>query len=308
MFKDAYSTTPCSAYQIKSSIDGVQRHMVMDNTQCKQVPIPGRTDGFVKDLWMVTPGLSDIPPFAHPLVIPSKIMEGVTETFIDVRNFTRLTRDDEVVVSASMDYELSVLRGFFQSVWNRGEYMDMLNLGHYQITIFARWLSEALTRRLALDPEIQMRVTVLAAYFYLCMFNDQVDDELEDKTMLRYAAMIARSTYVNADDVIKIIEPLPFQRRASDFCRLLEEHGESARFEKFNVGLLYTIISGSWFGSNARELAAVAVEHPPTWLAMLCMATNERGYRNTVIGKLAQQYQKADEVRSFLFNIKQLQN
>ena len=52
----------------------------------------------------------------------------------------------------------------------------------------------------------------------------------------------------------------------------------------------------------------MAVEHPPTWLAMVAMATNERGYRNTVIGKLCQLYQKADEVKSFIFNLKQLQN
>ncbi len=308
MFKDVYATTPCISYRVADAVTEIQRQVVMTSEQLSEVPLPGRDTGTVMDLYRLTPGLSKIAPFAHPLMVKDPVNNGRELTIIDVRNFTRLTRDQEVVVTGSMDYELACLRGYLQSVWFRGEYMDMVNLGSYPITIFSRWMSEVLTRRLALDPEIQMRVTVMSAYFYLCMHLDQEEDKLDERTMLRFATIIARCSYVNADEVIKIIEGFPYLRKAGDFCQLLETESKSARFERFNLAVLYTTISGSWFGSNARELIAVAVEHPPTWLAMVAMATNERGYRNTVIGKLCQLYQKADEVKSFIFNLKQLQN
>lgn len=309
MFKTAYDTTPCRNYVLTKIVTELERHRVMGGEQYQSPSNPYQSDQTLYNLCTLTPGLADIPPFAHPYqsTTPSKAGDNDTRTvYVDVRNFTRRSREGEVVVSAPLDYELAVLRGMLQLTWASDAHVDLLNLGGYQVTIYSRWLSEVLTRRLALPPETQMLVTVAAAWFYLCMFIDDTTDAIADNDRLRMATQIARATYVGAEDVIRMVDAMPLFKDIAGFIEWLKTDGGSTRFEDLSVAVVYTAVSGSWFGSNARETVAVAIEHPPTFVAMLTLASEERGYRNTVLGKLAQQYQKADEVRSFLFNLKHL--
>ena len=51
--------------------------------------------------------------------------------------------------------------------------------------------------------------------------------------------------------------------------------------------MLYNALGNSWFGSNKTELISVALEHPPTWVAMIYTAVNDRGYRKSQIGAIA---------------------
>jgi hypothetical protein len=310
MFKTAYDTTPCRNYVLTKIAAELARHGVVGGEQFQSPVNPYRSESTLYNLTTVTPGLADIPPFAHPYqtaVVAKAGESGQSQVYVDVRNYTRRSREGAVVVSAPLDYELSVLRGMLQLTWSSETPVDLLNLGGYQVTIYARWLAEILTRRLALPPETQMLVTVVAAWFYLCMFIDDSVEAVAESDRLRMATQIARATYVGAEDVIRMVDAMPLFRDVAGLIAWLRSDGGSARFEDLSVAVLYTAVSGSWFGSNARENVAVAIEHPPTFVAMVTLASEERGYRNTVLGKLAQQYQKADEVRSFLFNIKHLQ-
>lgn len=306
MFKDVYATTPCAGYQMKKTVEELQKHWVGASDQFHGAKHPLLPDVEIPYLMVLGPGQADIPPFGHPMMLARMPGSEAVTVVVDVRNCTRLNRENQMAISNEMDYNLAVLRAHFTQIWNTEDDTSLLDLGSYPLTIYARWVSEILTRRFALTPDIQMRITILAAYFYLSMFLDITEDKLPEKEMLRMGTMIARATYISAEEVLDVIEQLPPVRDVSQFCALLQEHANSARFEGFNPALLYTVAGGSWFGTNAREVICVAIEHPPTWLAILLMATDERGFRNTVIGKLAQQYQKADDVKAFVYNIKNL--
>jgi hypothetical protein len=56
------------------------------------------------------------------------------------------------------------------------------------------------------------------------------------------------------------------------------------------VGVLVEIIAFSWYGTNAREIAAVALEHPPTFLVMVFNAFTDRTYRNSPLARTAERY------------------
>lgn len=312
MFRTAYDTTACRNYVITKTIEEIEKGRLVAESQFSSPKNP--FDEKKPNIWSVltiTPGLAVIPPFAHPIqkAQVSKVTDALNEpVYVDVRNFTRLTRENEVVVSGFLDYELAVMRGLLQGKWSTDNHIDLLNLGNYQITMYARWLSDILTKRLALPPEIQMTTTILAGYFYLCLFLDNEVDSLDEREKLRFATMLSKATYVNTEDTFKIIENWPVIKDVTQLIEFLKAEGGSSRFEDLTVAILFTAVSGSWFGSSSREIAAVALEHPPTFIAMITLASEERGYRNTVFGKLAQMYQKADEAKSFLFNLKQLYN
>jgi hypothetical protein len=64
--------------------------------------------------------------------------------------------------------------------------------------------------------------------------------------------------------------------------------------------MLITLTGQSWFGLNAKEILAIALEHPPTWTTIVHHALQERTYRNSVIAKLAERYIKGSNRTDFI--------
>ena len=317
MFKTAYDTTACIGYQdsIRKALEEISKQEVLGSKQIQIAKNLMKEGNSVKDappFWGVRaiyPGIADISPFAHPINEDRRLAVGKnaddSETvYIDVRSFSRLDQQGEPVVTAARDYSVMSLRGALQSVWNGVDtFRDLLNLGDYQLTVYARWISETLTRRLTLPPEIQMKLAVYAAYYYLCQFITDDQKEIEQKDYIRMATMIARSTYVNVEETLNLIEDLPILTNIQSFIDLLKEKSESARYEQLNLALFVSIFGGSWLGANSREVSVVAVEHPPTFIALLAIATLERSATRSAIGQIAETFKKDDQSKTFLYNL-----
>ncbi len=311
MFKDPYSTTICQNYLMGKVVDQIKKHAIMGGEQLVPANNP-LSDRPMYGLYKVVPGLADIPPFAHPVTIVQKDSDGYERatTYVDVRSFTRRDVNGEIKVTGIMDHNFAMLRGFLQQIWHGDDWISLQNLGIYQVTMFNRWLGGMLTRRFALAPETQMRMAVISSFYYLCLFlDDQVsaDGELPENERLRIATMIARATMINAEEVLNIMTGFKVARDANGLVELIKNESQTVRFESFNLAQLYATVTGGWFGFNAKETLAVALEHPPTFIAIALMASQERGYRNTEFGRISEQYKNADNLKSFIFNAKNLQ-
>lgn len=306
MFKDPYQTTWLSGVNLHKVIAEIQQHRRISGPQFHQIKNPlneSSPNGY--GVVALGPGLADVPPFSHPLTIKD-LVTGLQEVYVDVRSFTRLDRDGNMVVSGELDYKFAVVRAFLQRVWNGEDWKSLLNLGTFPMTMFHRWLGGRLTRSYALPPEVQMRLTIIGGWYYLCQFIETSQETLDEKDRLRMASQIARSSFVTAEDVINTVENWNITRDIGDLVNLLKAEAGTARFEHLTTAQLYTVMNGGWFGHNSGEVLAVALEHVPTFITICIFAAQERGYHNTEFGKIAEQYKNADEVKSFLFNAKQL--
>lgn len=316
MFISAYDTTACLGFQqdIKQALEEISKLEIIGSRQLGWVDNPFK-DGSKETVYgvrAVFPGVANIRPFAHPIVEKpelkiGKVDENSYTTYVDLRSYCRLNSQQEVVVTALRDYKLNCYRGALQTVWSCIETcQDLLNLGDYQTTVYARWISETLARRLTLPPEVQMNLAVYAAYFYLCQFITDDKKGLEEKDYLRMASSISRSTYVNVQETLNLIEDLPVLTNIESFINLLKEKAESSRYEQLNLALFTSIFSGSWVGANSREISIVAIEHVPTFIALLALATSERSATVSVIGKIAETFKKTDQPQTFLYNLSHL--
>jgi hypothetical protein len=302
MFKLSYDTTPCRDYVTQPIANAIRKEMTLGGKGLNR-PHKPHSDQVMWDTFELIPGPADIKPFGHPLMLDGS-GDQRPEFVVDVRNFCRTKPDGDKVVTATLDYETAILRLMLEKYWYENDTADLLSLGTFQVTVFARWIAEVITRRLALPPEVQLRLTIIAAYFYLCMFRGEDDGEsLKEQEMMKVATMIARSINTNATEVIKVIEGFKRHKEAQDFVDELIANGGSERFESFNLALLYSIISGSWFGFNAKEMLRVAFEFPPTFIALVALAANERGFKDTHIGKIVRDYDRNDTAKSFLYNL-----
>lgn len=321
MFKTAYDTTACQKHIIQPTINAILQHSAVTGNQFRFAVNP-LTEDTIYSVKTVLNGPAVIPAFGHPLAIEQKLFSDEFgdqddkpryRVFVDVRNFTRISATDdydegkEVDIKSKMDYHFAVMRGFFQHVWLRYGARDLLNIGNYQIKIYSRWLSDILTKRFALPPDVQMTLVIISAYFYQCLFLDDNITELDESMKLKFATQVASATYISAEDAMRVIDTLPVIRNLDELVNIIQSQSGTVRLEQFNVALLFTATSGSWFGPNNVEVTHVALEHPPTFIAMIISAANEKGYRNTSIGKLVDQYDGDDELKPFLLNAKRLQ-
>lgn len=296
MFNSPYETTICKRHVLAEVIEAIDRNIVATPDDIKKADFDGRAFRFF--LGLITPKTTNIPPFGHPIILVHPVngdqivelrdakssIEADIRTYVDVRNFTRLTRDGEIEVTSKLDYEVALYRGALSAWWAMQPTYDLLGLGNFQVTMFTRWIVEQLNRKLALPSETQLLATIITAYYYLCLFVEE--DTLREEDKIKMAKQIASSTFFSVEQVLNVIEPLPLLNDIQAYTDALVNHTESIRFERFNPVLLYGILGNSWFGLNSKEMVAVAIEHPPTFIAMLYAAAKEYGYRNTIIGRV----------------------
>lgn len=300
MFRSAYETTITKSFNIKKTIEAVQEAFITAREQFVN-PVDTETQKVISEgVYLINPGHSEIPLFTHPLEIEVNKKKFVA---VDVRNFTRLKQDRSISITSPLDYSFSTLRGILTQRWgDELQYKDLSNIGIIPMRIFSQWITNIVTIRLGLTPDIQIRLAVIAAYYYYCLCFDDKNETFDEREKQKAIVTVTRATYADMANVTNILEPIEFLPNVDALVEAIKVHGNSLRYEQFNTAFLYTIINGSWFGSNAKEVLAVSLEHVPTWISLAWVCLAERGYKNTKIGQILYNV-KSDEIDAFIRNV-----
>lgn len=237
--------------------------------------------------------------FTQPLGAPE--LEGQDDpkngivfqsTIIDGRSWLRENRDPskrEVTYSVAThgDGHFQILRAQLQSLWQAPDFnrQDLVRVGDLPAVVFMRWLGGSLTHRLGLDEVQEQQAKLVSAYYYYNLFyrKEEFNSVVKAKTV-RQASVLLRLPYENA---MRALESVDYLDTVDDFVKALKIVLQTPRTDNLNVGLLWTMLSNAWFGTNKTETIAVALEHPPTWLAMVYFAANDRSYKKSPIGTIA---------------------
>lgn len=294
MFNKPYETTPCADYNMSRVKDGIRLALIEGTSDAAL----GADKNSIPGVRLITSRNRDIPPFSHPFIYED---DGKKSVFIDARGFTRIDREGAMSISSKTEYDFNVLRAKLSLFWVTQSPADLFALGQLPMTVFCRWISENLARRFGLDPASQMRATIVTGFFYLSMYR--LDPEMDEEAKIKSSTQISRATRINVDDIFEIADKMKPMTNVKDFVENLVECVGSVRLERFNIGVLYSSLGGSWFGGNAPELVAVALEHPPTFLAMVFTALHERGFRNTGIAKVVLAADRGDLGRTFSYHL-----
>lgn len=108
------------------------------------------------------------------------------------------------------------------------------------------------------------------------------------------AMYVTRELGVKGNDVYDIMDNIGELKGVEDFCGLVVSLSENVRLQDFNVGLLFTILGGTWSSYNAREIACVALEYPPAFFNMVTFAINNRSVGQSAFAKLVQRKGKRE--------------
>ena len=291
MFKSPYETTACRNHKIGDIVDT----LVQLQRLGELYPGAGR-------IRLVTEQLTQVKAFAHPIV---HSFNGDAAIYIDVRGVTRFDRSNGELIGSS-DYAYLLSRARLMDVaWVDDNPLDLLNLSDLPMKVFSRLLSENLGRRMNLDASVQVWVQIAAAYFYLCQFYNLVGVEQDD--LIKHAKRVSRATGVVLTMVMDVITAVGPMMTIQAFADAVKTHSGSIRLESLSPAIIYTMLGGIWYGPNNVENVAVALEHPPTFTAMLYAACNDRSYRKSILAQIVQRVdRRGDLSKVFVQNVMRL--
>lgn len=292
IYDTVYQTTACRG------------HVVQDiQNQVEQAKLLGQVQLLAEDIYAVQSGTT-VNPFSHPLLIPSKPHPYLV---IDTRPMMRVAESGELEVSNAnaVAYQFLLNRAYLNKVWLNEAKGYVLGVSDHVIKTYARWISESVSKRFGLHAQDQAVIEVLAALFYLRLFKVE-SGPLAEEDKQELASKLARSLKTPTAFLKQILDRFSGSLDSvEDLVKAIQFQTESVRLKDFSVAILITMISRTWFGHQAAELLTAALEHPPTWVAVLYASLNERLYRNAGITKIAETTFKQDK-KTFLLNVENL--
>lgn len=243
-----------------------------------------------------------IPVFNHPLTFTNPSTKQPV-TVIDVRAWSNqiLPKDPEAPVNVPSNGPVGVLVkvACLQTIWLRGDRTLFTEFSDLPTKVYATWVGEEIGRRLVLDAVVQLDVSILAGWFYSCQFYPEGSVSEEDQ--YAKAMRVARVTGSRPDRVLELVTEAGYISDPADFVATLVKLLPNPRVQNLDLQLLYAVIVGSWFGSPAaREQAAIALEYPPMFIALLQTAASERGFQKTKLGDLALRFDRNNALKNFL--------
>lgn len=294
MFDTPYQTTPCSRFVLDRIISGIRR-LEIDNSLVNAGGVPG--------LGLVAPGAVDFMPFNHFI---TKI-DAPTLAHDVVGDGRSLLRPDGTVVRKDT-FDHTILTGKLIRLWalgNDSTRHGFLSVGDFATKSFAAWVTQAIVLRLGLDFGQSAILSALTTIYYLQLHHTeeaQKDPAQQDRVFVRASRTLARIDPITLRASLGDIPPL---NDIQDYIDWVKKVLNSPRVEQLTVGFLY-IALGASYGPAYREHVAVALEYPPTFIAMVYSAVNDRGYSKTGLGKTVEKLINRDNHKEFVKNVNHL--
>jgi hypothetical protein len=249
------------------------------------------------------PVADDVPAFAHPLVLQQD--HAAVNVVVDVRGYGKYEAHQALFhVRNAIGYTLAHYRAKLNYVWVTEAPAILRDISPLPMQAFASWISENVSRRWGLDPQEQFKVAVLAAIFYNSQFTDNATPEEREKMALVNA--VARNLRCQMQDVLDVVDQVPYIADVAEFCQRCALVTGSVRLQEMNAGVLFAILGGTWFDPNAKEMVAVALEHPPTWISILLHAVTERSVKNSAIAKMIERPSFRNEGQNFVRSVQNM--
>jgi len=306
IFKTPWDTTSRSGAVMTPTIKALDSiSLSRGSAQFKTIKPGEYEDGF--EILMVTGGNSIIDAikyFNHPVILPTPGPNGVVPA-IDVRGFGKwdAVRGDFHVRNMP-EYKMMVMRACMNYFWLTRRPTIMRDMTTLPIKLFASMISETIKRTYSLDLGEQLRLSILAAYFYLGLFTDA--KEFSESEQHKVTAQIIAATNAPNQLIEEVLDDLPIIADILTFCDVCKKRVGSVRLDDFNYGILLSAIGGVWYATNGHEILTIALEHPPTWLMIVYACISEATFRRSPLAQMAEKQGKSGSGQAFTASINSL--
>lgn len=238
----------------------------------------------------------DVPSFTQFLNMGDEINPKLV---IDARPYMRFDqRSDTYRLTAENDYAFQCIRMALTLRLLDGDLRVFSRLGDVPAKTFVRWITVQLATNFALPLDTQIAISIVCGYYYYGLVTGGEGlAELEERH--RLAPMVARATMAPLNTVLDYAERIQPMPDAAALAHQLSEHTGTIRLRDIKYADLYKLMAATWGGHGARENVGAALEHLPTFIAMVYCALDERSYRKTVLARRAETSGRQPEQKVF---------
>jgi len=291
-----YQTKICSTYT-QAFLDKIRREAAKAELSLPFQPVKTPNGVTIKDCYFVTPSPEheDIPMFTQYIDLGQP---GKPKLLIDGRRYFKYEpRSGTYRLVANNDWSFECIRLSLNITTLVGDETAFSRLGDLPAKVFNRWVSGPLITRYQLTPEAQQALYVISAFYYYAMLMPELGEANPD-VRTQFAPVVSRITGVPPDFVVDVIVEVGELNNIDDLIYAMSTKSRQERTGELKFKDLYLLLSNSFY--NQRENVGVALEHLPTYIAMLYTAVGDRSYRKTVIMQRAEQVARPHELKSFL--------
>jgi hypothetical protein len=301
IYKDSYETTVGSMFVTKQIETAIKESIIKDNLG--EATLNVKHGGNIIPIFITGthPSESGIPLFTHPISIFN--FSGKNYLCTDLRFFIKKDtsyNEIELGVKNFTEYNFSKSRAVLNLSWLDGGVSQMKTSLSFGGIVFSGWISELIAKTYALDFKDQTTLAIIASFYYQSLFSDQT--VFDEDTKQKMAVHTIKATSAPAETVFAIFDKISDIKSINDFITNVVNILENVRLKDFNFAMLLTLAKNSWYGTNSKEIISVAMEHPPTWLAIVYTALNEKTYKSSMVYKIAERFGKRGGADEFNMN------
>lgn len=251
---------------------------------------------------------ASIPPFIHPYLIQN--FKGQNYLVTDLRSFRTTAqtymsdREFEASIKNKTEYGLVKSRAVLNLLWLNDDVTGIRARFSFAGSVFAAWLSQAISKAYALDFQDQINIMAVSLYYYHCLFTTET--RLTGSALETAVIHTIKVTKLPAKDIYAIFESIGEINTIEDYCAEVKKVIENVRLRDFNLAMLLTLVRNSWYGNNSKDMISVALEHPPTWIAIVYTTLTERTYKSSALYKLIELQGKRGNSDEFRMNFMEL--
>lgn len=246
----------------------------------------------------------NIPIFTHPVLVQYR---GTDYLCTDLRLYinTKGYKDSKNIadnIRNRTEYNFMRSMSVMTLAWLNGSTSYIKDNLKFAGVVFSVNISEAITRAYSLDPTDRLRLNVLTFVYYRSLFLSSKENS--DESYLVSEFEIAEIQCMKAFGISNnffrdTIHNIPKLITINDYIEAIKVSLDNSRLSNINLVVLLTLIKNSWYGNNAKDYITVSLEYPPTWLAIVYTALNEKTYKSSMIYKIIERLKKGSDIETY---------
>ncbi len=152
------------------------------------------------------------------------------------------------------------------------------------IFAFGKWLSELLGGMLMLSPMEKLDTLVICVHWYVrVMYNKTVTED--DNFDVFKTFNITTQTGTDRSWIEKTVDGLiKDPKGVDDLIVNLKRGVDTPKFNGIDKMVLYNVVGRSTF--LGVDIPSIAIDHSPTWIALMYASLNNKGYQKTKTGMI----------------------
>lgn len=305
-YPDSYATTAGAVVVTSTIRSGILKCFAQHDLH--KINLNLRSEGSVKPVFITGKydGEAAIPLFDHPMIIE---YQGTKYLCTDLRLcLGKQSSDDQPVeqrIRVRADYNLAKSRAALNLAWVNEDRDTLKSSMKFSTRVFASWIADVTARVHTLDFGDQTRMAILASLYYQSLFTEgKSGEQFSEDTIRRMSVHSIGATGAPSKEVFAVADSIKEFGGINGFAaavRGFEPDGktplatpifDNVRLKNFSASDLYNSLANTWYGTKAKELISVSLEHPPTWMALIYTAMNERSFSKSIIAGLTERYGK----------------